>query len=82
MRELIEALKPATRRYIKNEYGKRAFGVPERLAWPVHTVEFASRAIRYMQRGWGDKKDYPAVKKAIKRWHRGNQVVMDQLRMV
>jgi len=76
---LYERMSQAKREAVMNRFGSSAFGIPERLAWPIYDARHALIAISYMRSGRGRPSDYSRVVKAIKRRWVGNDRVMAAL---
>ena len=79
---LYEKMTQAKREAVMDQFGSSAFGIPERLAWPIHDVRHALIAIAYMKAGRGKPEDYPRITKAIKRRWSGNEKVKSALSSV
>jgi len=58
----------------------KAFAIPERRAWPIHDEKHAKISIVFMYRGFGDKKEYPRIVKAIAARYKDNKEIMDKLK--
>jgi len=50
-----------------NASGRTGFVFPKRKSWPIGNKEHAIKALNYMKGGFGNKKEYPKIRAAIKK---------------
>lgn len=57
----------------------RMDGDKKERAWPIQDAEQALIALDFIERGFGDKKEYPEILKQIKKKYKNNSEVMKEL---